>query len=339
MTVTQIAQLANVSIATVDRVLHNRGRVALETKARIEKIIKDSGYQPDPLARHLKNKTQYKFGILIPEILSSFGYWELIYSGIKNTLVQEFSAFSLTEQTFFFKRTDSASLKLAFEQMVNADCNAYIIAPVLENEIKQLLAIYKVRKPYCFLDSSIPDCNPICEIVQNPWKAGYLAGRLTKLLTIRNGTFIVLKSFTGAYNLDERAFGFCDWFSQNSSTPNRAISITQKLSPDTVEEYVRNLVNRYPDLCGICSVSTEVSLLAKAVQNLGLKKDIVITGFDVVEENKEYLLRGQIDALIDQKPYEQGSLAVRQLFKKLVYNEPIEKQINMPIEIILKENV
>ena len=56
MTVTDIAKLANVSIATVDRVLHNRGRVAETTKKRIEQIIKYSGYQPDPLARYLKKR-------------------------------------------------------------------------------------------------------------------------------------------------------------------------------------------------------------------------------------------------------------------------------------------
>jgi LacI family transcriptional regulator len=39
MTVKQIAALANVSIGTVDRVIYHRGRVAADTKARIEAII------------------------------------------------------------------------------------------------------------------------------------------------------------------------------------------------------------------------------------------------------------------------------------------------------------
>ncbi len=54
MTVIEIAKRAGVSIGTVDRVLHNRGRVSEETRQRINAIISEEGYQPNPLARHLK---------------------------------------------------------------------------------------------------------------------------------------------------------------------------------------------------------------------------------------------------------------------------------------------
>ena len=80
-------------------------------------------------------------------------------------------------------------------------------------------------------------------------------------------------------------------------------------------------------------------LFAKAVQRLGLKKNIIITGFDLVENNKIELKNKNIDALIDQNPFEQGSLSVRQLFKKLVYEEEPEKEIHIPLEIYIKENL
>jgi len=44
MTVKEIAELAGVSIGTVDRVLHSRGRVSRSTRERIETIIKDTGF-------------------------------------------------------------------------------------------------------------------------------------------------------------------------------------------------------------------------------------------------------------------------------------------------------
>lgn len=43
MKISEIAKAAGVSVGTVDRVLHNRGRVSKETKANIEKIIKENG--------------------------------------------------------------------------------------------------------------------------------------------------------------------------------------------------------------------------------------------------------------------------------------------------------
>lgn len=336
MTVTEIANLAGVSIATVDRVLHKRGRVAEETQAKIEKIIKESGYQPDPLARHLKNRSQYHIGILIPQIDSAFGYWQLIYNGIKETAERELSAFSLIIEPYFFERSNEKSLKEAFSAMTESSCNAYIIAPIMQKEIKILLNQPEMTKPYCFLDSSLPGCNPLTEIAQNPYKAGFLAGRLTQIIAQKKGTFIAIKPYEGAFNLDEREMGFIDWFNTNGNT---AFVLTKNLSKDSITEEIQKIIASYPNLAGICSVSVETSMIANEIKKLGLKSKIAVTGFDLVECNREGLLNGEIDALIDQNPYEQGVLAVRQIFKKLVYEEDVEKQFDMPIEIFLKENV
>jgi transcriptional regulator with XRE-family HTH domain len=46
MTVHEIAELAGVSIGTVDRVLHKRGRVSAATKARVEAVIEKYQFTP-----------------------------------------------------------------------------------------------------------------------------------------------------------------------------------------------------------------------------------------------------------------------------------------------------
>jgi LacI family transcriptional regulator len=66
MTVREIAEKAGVSIGTVDRVLHNRGRVSPKTKASILAIIEQSGYTPNPIARHLKLNKKYPFAVIMP---------------------------------------------------------------------------------------------------------------------------------------------------------------------------------------------------------------------------------------------------------------------------------
>ncbi|MDD6294353.1 MAG: LacI family DNA-binding transcriptional regulator [Treponema sp.] len=338
MTVTDIAKLANVSIATVDRVLHNRGRVAETTKKRIEQIIKDSGYQPDPLARHLKKRGKYKIGVVLPKLSTAYGYWEQVFSGIQKTAEQEFSAFSFSIQLFSFIRSDVASLAETLAELENSECDAFIIAPVMEEQIKNFLYDHKVQKPYCFIDSPLPDCKPLSVIAQNPFSAGYLAGRLTQMLAKQEGTYIAVKPFTGAFNLDQRGLGFCEWFKKNPSHA-KIVTYTARLTIDSAEAEVRKIIAEYPDLTAICVVSVETFLLAKAVQKLGLKKNIIITGFDLVENNKIELKNKNIDALIDQNPFEQGSLSVRQLFKKLVYEEEPEKEIHIPLEIYIKENL
>ena len=56
MTIREIARRAGVSIGTVDRVIHKRVRVAPETRKRVEALIEELGYTPNPIARHLKRR-------------------------------------------------------------------------------------------------------------------------------------------------------------------------------------------------------------------------------------------------------------------------------------------
>ena len=83
MTINEIAKSAGVSIGTVDRVLHNRGRVAEETRETVLRIAKENGYHPNTFARTLKLKHTFTFGILIPSLTSEYGYWNLILQGIE----------------------------------------------------------------------------------------------------------------------------------------------------------------------------------------------------------------------------------------------------------------
>ncbi len=63
-TIYDIAQKANVSIATVSRVLNNKPNVALDTRQRIVEIFKETHYIPNAAARGLVLNTSQTVGIL-----------------------------------------------------------------------------------------------------------------------------------------------------------------------------------------------------------------------------------------------------------------------------------
>ena len=65
MTIAEIARKAGVSIGTVDRVLHNRGHVAEQTRQKIQSVIDESNYKPNHFAQQLKKGDSFKIGILI----------------------------------------------------------------------------------------------------------------------------------------------------------------------------------------------------------------------------------------------------------------------------------
>ena len=62
----QIAQIAGVSRGTVDRALHNRGRVNPEVAARILKIAEELGYRPNSIGQALAGtKRNLKLGAIL----------------------------------------------------------------------------------------------------------------------------------------------------------------------------------------------------------------------------------------------------------------------------------
>ena len=55
--IVDIAKMAGVSVGTVDRVIHNRGRVSEENRKKVQAILEMVNYQPNLMARSLASKT------------------------------------------------------------------------------------------------------------------------------------------------------------------------------------------------------------------------------------------------------------------------------------------
>ena len=71
-TIIDVAKLANVSIATVSRVLNDSAYVSPELAERVQKAINQLGYRPNVLARHLRRSENPTIGILIPNSKNPF---------------------------------------------------------------------------------------------------------------------------------------------------------------------------------------------------------------------------------------------------------------------------
>ena len=64
ITIKEIASKAGVSPGTVDRVLHNRGRVSKESAERVRLVAREAGYVPNLFAKRLKEGRSLVFGVL-----------------------------------------------------------------------------------------------------------------------------------------------------------------------------------------------------------------------------------------------------------------------------------
>lgn len=67
VTIYQVAHQANVSLATVSRVINGHANVTEKTKAAVMKVIKELNYRPSALARGLASSKTTDIGVLMPE--------------------------------------------------------------------------------------------------------------------------------------------------------------------------------------------------------------------------------------------------------------------------------
>ena len=75
--IVDIARMAGVSVATVDRVIHNRGKVSEENLARINEVLHEVNYRPNLIARSLASGRQYTLAVVMPRFAQG-GYPVLV---------------------------------------------------------------------------------------------------------------------------------------------------------------------------------------------------------------------------------------------------------------------
>ncbi|MDR6225088.1 LacI family DNA-binding transcriptional regulator [Desmospora profundinema] len=82
-TIKDVAKKANVSTATVSRILNDLPGYSKETKEKVMKVIEELGYQPNAVARGLVSKRTQTIGVLFPDVSSMFS--SEILNGIEDT--------------------------------------------------------------------------------------------------------------------------------------------------------------------------------------------------------------------------------------------------------------
>ena len=173
MTIPEIAALAGVSIGTVDRVLHKRGRVSPATRTKIEAIIERYQFTPNPIARRLKRGRAYRFSALLPRREQDAGYWEQILGGIE-TGDAAVRPLGVETETFEYDRYRPEDAAAALERMLAREPDGVITAPIVS--MQPLLPRLRERGVPCvFVDSGFPEVEVLSTISQDPVRGGRLA--------------------------------------------------------------------------------------------------------------------------------------------------------------------
>lgn len=139
-----ISRMAGVSVATVSRIINQKGRYSKETERRVSEIIEKYQYTPNLVAKGLKTQRTNFVGILVPDITNDFFSW--IVQEIQNELLKH-GYMALVCNT-----EEDETMEQQYMTMLSAINPAGMIfisgnTDNMENRLRNLPAVYIDRAP------------------------------------------------------------------------------------------------------------------------------------------------------------------------------------------------
>jgi LacI family transcriptional regulator len=337
-TVKDIALAAGVSIGTVDRVLHERGRVSADTKERVRAAVSRLGFRPNPIARQLKRNRAYRFAVLAPRPSDDGGYWASADVGVAAS-AREFAAYGVRVERLAFARGDRASFRVAAARLADDAPDALLIAPVMPDEARSLLARIGGSLPYAFFDADLPGMAPVAAVGQDPYRSGFLAGRLLALAS-GEGALAVAATHSEDFHIRRRIAGCLDYFRAAGRPEPIVTEGLDFAAPGAAREWLDELESRSGGPAGVFVPNSWVHALAAAIdaRHSDGGRPPALVGYDLIAANRRWLEAGRISCLISQRPAAQAEIGLRQLYRTAVLGGAAEP-FDIPIHVYFKENL
>ncbi len=170
------------------------------------------------------------------------------------------------------------------------------------------------------------------------FEGGRLAGEFVASRLGGNGLAAILEGVPGHETGESRSKGFR---AAVKDKPGISVVSSQAAGFDRAQGYnvMQNVLQAHPDLQAVFACNDLMALGAlEAIAASGKTGQIVVVGFDAIDEAKEAIRAGKMDATIAQYPAEMGRVALESAVKHLK-GEQVPAFIPVRIELITKANV
>jgi LacI family transcriptional regulator len=337
LTLKDIAREAGVSLATVDRVLHERPGVRPGTVKRVKDTIARHEFRPFAAAADLARGRTNRFAVVIT--VGSNLFMQQILSHLR-------------------EMNGWLSARRSVVEVITTDVfNPEVLARTLDSLRGRFdgLAVVALDHPSvrAAIDDLIDSGTPVVTLVSDVPSsrrqhyvgieniaAGRTAGTLMgRLIGPRNGKVAIVAGSQGLRDHAERIFGFNQVLGSDFPKLDVLPPVEGRDEDDISENLTVRLLSTHPDMVGLYNVGAGTQGVAKAVTDSGRANETVFIGHDLTNFTRRLLLRGVMDAAIVQDPGHEARSVVRVLLA-LVRQEPIlVEQEKIRIDIIMRDNL
>lgn len=305
VTLKQIAEIAGVSRGTVDRALHNRGRVSPEVAERVRQIAQDLGYQPNEVGQALaRSRRQIKLGVVLQS--AETPTMKIVAQGVRQ------AAQTLEKQGIevLFRPIESVDAMRELEcldELLTAGIHGLAIAPADDPSVCERLGQIAERDiPIITFNADLPQSKRMCFVGQDNDRAGRTAAGLMAMMVPQNGTVAAITGHLCNDGHRARCGSFADELSRIA--PGITLLPVQPCfdRDDCAYELTCNLLREHPELSAIYVAANGQHGVCEALRAAELDGTLRVIAYDVTRQNIDDLKQGAISILIDQKAQEQG---------------------------------
>jgi LacI family transcriptional regulator len=333
----QIAELAKVSIGTVDRALHARKGVSETTRKRVLQIARHVGYTPNLAARMLSvGRANVKIGVCIPREPHFF------YDQLRNGILDESSRFESLGVEVLYRPIDKLGVGECerLKEMLRTGVNALIITPGDPHCLHPLIdeAEGKNMRVVC-VASDAPGSSRSSVVCVDPDLAGRLAAELMARFVAPGAKAAVITGMLRTEHHRKTTEGFCCTFPQYCEGGEVVEAIEGHEDDDETFQKCLDLLGRCPDIASLYVNIGMCLPVCYALRAGGLAGKVRLITTDLFEEMVPFFEKQTIHASIYQRPYVQGQTAVRLITEHALHGRPIPTTYHLNPAIVMRSNL
>ncbi|EFI66580.1 substrate-binding domain-containing protein [Lysinibacillus capsici] len=302
-TIYDVAKKANVSIATVSKVVNNKGQISEKTRNHIKEVMEEMDYEPSIIAKALSGKKTKTLGVIVPNIANPF--FGEITRALENK-AREIEYAIIICSTYNQSEREEEYINLLLKKQVDG---IIIATEQLDSDV--LKKINKRNTPVLKF-SVYADPNETASVTTNNYEGGYIAARY---LLEKGHHHVGIIGDLSRDSEQKRIQGFCNYFEVHQSAVQQSKIISCNSELAEAKMAAEQLLAFEPHPTALFATTDFFAIVAiNAALEKGLKvpEDLSVIGFD----NTIYaqLCQPQLTT-IEQPVEEMAQLAIYQLLK------------------------